>query len=210
MLRYARLFCWGCWVGLISVVLVSCGAQPSSHSVPKQGDPLSVTSANPELAQVQSSAADAVYFSAAEGGELEAADLQRHPELTVAHTFAELHSIAAEKKAIWIDKNVADQVDLAWLAEPAQLAKTIVLVGYRDSLYAFREALDAFGVEGPDVDWDRQVVSPGFSAWKWRTYTATDKSAWKRGYEPPSTVERIVEATASMLETETYIEPADR
>lgn len=204
MLRIACLLC------LAAVMLVSCGAPERSHSAVSPRGPEAVTVTGTEQARLQLSAADAVYFTAAEGGEIGPADLEQHPELAVTHAFADLQAVADSKQTIWIDKSVTDQVEPAWLSEQSLLAKTIVVVGYHDSLYAFREALDAFGIKGPYVDWSRKRVSPGFSAWKLKTSTATSKSAWLRGYEQPSTVERIVAAIAPLQEAETYVESADR
>ncbi len=204
MLRFACLLC------LVAVVLVSCGTQEAARPERSAPGPHAMAVTNPEQAQIQTYTTDAVYFVATEGGEIDPADLQQHPELAVVHTFADLKAVAAEKAAIWIDKNVTDQVEHAWLSEQSRFAKTIVVVGYHDSLYAFREALDAFGIKGPYVDWSQKSVSPGFSVWKLKTYTATQRSAWLRGYEESSTVERIVAATAPLQEAETYIEQPDR
>jgi len=193
------------------VILTACQAQGSSDSrpIPGDGDPVAM-SLSSEQAREQSSAANAVYFVAAEGGDIDPADLQQHPELAVVHTFDDLKAVAGEKEAIWVDKNVAGQVAHAWLREPSQLTKTIVVVGYHDSLYAFREALGAFGIKGPYVDWSQKRISPGFSVWKLKTYTATERSAWMRGYEQPSTIGQIVTTTAPLQEAEAYIEQADR
>ena len=202
MLRYACLLC------LIAVMLVSCGTQEAHPRSPHDQEAVSVAGSG--QAEIRSSAADAVYFAASEGGEIDPADLQRYPELAVVRSFADLQAAADSKNAIWIDKNVADQVEHAWLSEQSRLKKTIVVVGYSDSLYAFREALDAFGIKGPYVDWSRKRVSPGFSVWKLKTQTSTKKSAWLRGYEQPSTVDSIVAATAPFQEAETPIERPDR
>lgn len=204
MLRFACLLC------LVVVVLASCETQEAARPERSAPGPHAMSVTSPEQAPLQLSAADAVYFVATEGGEIDPADLQQHPELAVVHTFAELKAVAAEKAAIWIDKNVTDQVERAWLSEQSQLAKTIVAIGYHDSLYAFREVLDAFGIKGPYVDWSQKLVSPGFSVWKLKSYTATQRSAWLRGYEEPSTVERIVTETAPLQKAEAYIEQPDR
>lgn len=185
----------------VVVLLTACQMQGASRSAP----PLSASAAVSKSNLEQASAADAVYFTAIDGGEIDKGDLQRHPELSVVHSFAALKSVSVEKDAIWIDKNVTDQVDLAWLREQPQLVKTIVVVGYHDSLYAFREALPAFGIKGPYIDWSHTSISPGFSVWKWKTYTAANKSAWKRGYEQPSTIDNIVASASLLKDAQTYV-----
>lgn len=37
------------------------------------------------------------------------------------------------------------------------------LIGYNNSLYAFRDKLDLYGMHGPKVDWSKIKLQPGFS-----------------------------------------------
>ncbi len=141
----------------------------------------------------------AVYFAPKDGAEIDAADLRRHPEVKVVHHFDDLKEASGQGIAIWIDKDVADQVDRDWLDASPQISVPIVVVGYHDTLYAFRETLGAFYIEGPRVDWSKQRVAPGFSVWMWKEYTPRTKSAWHRGYDQTAAVRDILAVTDALL-----------
>jgi hypothetical protein len=141
----------------------------------------------------------AIYYVSENGGEISTADLEQHAEIKVVHRFADLKAASKAGIAIWIDKNVADQVNHQWLNESPQLEIPIVLVGYNNALYSFREVLDAFGIEGPSVDWSKIQLTPGFSVWLWKEHKVTTKSAWNKGYNQSATVEHIEVVIDSML-----------
>jgi hypothetical protein len=105
----------------------------------------------------------AVYLTVG-SGELTPEDLQAHSEVKVVGSFPEMQAAAAEPVALLIDRNAVDQVDIAWLQEAPQKYYPVVVMGYGDFLYAFREILPIYGIEGPVVDWSTVTVEPGFCA----------------------------------------------
>jgi len=145
------------------------------------------------------SIAKAVYFVDAQGGGIAAGDLEQHPEIKVVHQFSGLKEGLEEGMAIWIDKNSAGDIDLNWLKESPQNMKPIVLVGYHDALYAFREILDAFGISGPQVGFSMADVESGFSVWKWKETAGAENSAWSLGYDELPTVVNIAAVTDPLL-----------
>jgi hypothetical protein len=197
MLRFSILLCF--------VFLLTASQEQSISSKPLDTASLSVTtSSNKEMSSIAevnfTPSTKAVYFVSEDDGEIDSVDLQQHPEIKVVHKFSELKEESGKGIAIWIDKSVADQVDRNWLRDLPQRSNPIVLVGYHDSLYAFRETLDAFDIHGPKIDWSSVRVTPGFSVWKWKEFTPSTKSAWRHGYDQPSTVENILAVTDPLLE----------
>lgn len=95
---------------------------------------------------------------------------------------------------IILDKNAVDLVEPAWLQATPQRWYPIVVVGYHAPVYAFREALPAFGIEGPKVDWNTTPYQGGFSVWKLRTATANNKASCMQGYDQPATINNIMQA----------------
>ena len=143
---------------------------------------------------------EAVYFCSGKG-ELTAADLAAHPSVVAANEFNEVKAAAKELVTIWIDKNAIEDVDLEWLHKPPQKYYPIVVVGYCDALYSFRDALSGFGIEGPGVDWEKFTLSPGFSVWMVTSQTATGGGgSIMRGYEDAPTVAGILKITTPLLE----------
>jgi len=118
----------------------------------------------------------------------------------VVHRFDDLKTSASEGIAIWIDKNAAEQVDLDWLRKPPQQEDPIALIGYGNALYAFREKLNAFGIEGPRADWNHEALAPGFSVWMWRDDSGKSRSAWNLGYREPATVDNVRAVTDALLD----------
>jgi hypothetical protein len=186
------------------ILLVACQEQSISKKSPESTSLPATTLSKKEVSLISEGylkpSTKAVYFVSAGGGEIDSVDLQQHPEVKVVHKFSELKEESSEGNAIWIDKNIADQVDHEWLRELPQRSNPIVLVGYHNSLYAFRETLDAFDISGPQVDWSSVRVTPGFSVWKWKEFTPSTKSAWMGGYDQSSTVDHILAITDPLLE----------
>jgi hypothetical protein len=90
-------------------------------------------------------------------------DVQAHPEILVVHSFDELAAHAQNKVAIWIDKSATPFDHHSWLNEAPQAWYPLVLVGYHDTLYSFREMLWLCCFAGPIVDWSTVRLEPGFS-----------------------------------------------
>ena len=136
-------------------------------------------------------------------GQLSMDDLQSHPEVMVTNSFDEFKQHAQTKVALWIDKNAIELLDQQWLHVAPQKYYPLVLVGYNEPLYAFREALSGFEIEGPYADWSTMTLEPGFSVWMIREETGSSLSAFMNGYNQKPTVQDILKITNALLEGKT-------
>jgi hypothetical protein len=142
---------------------------------------------------------EAVYL-ARTGGALPAAELQAHPEVWVVSTYEDFKAAAQSIYGLWIDKNALELLaaDPEWLHQPPQKYYPLVLVGYNNPLYAFREALSGFGIQGPAVDWSSETLEPGFSVWMITGEQGGVQSVFQ-GYEESPTVGRLIEITNELI-----------
>ena len=178
-------------VVLVTLLVVSCA--------PKVTVRLGAPTDEPQPA---SSPAQAIYL-VQDSGQLSSDELQTHPEVVVTNTFDDFKHHAPTKAALWIDKNAVNLVDSHWLHEPPQEYYPLVLVGYNDALYAFRDTLSGFGISGPYVDWSTRTLEPGFSVWMIREETSSSLSAIMKGYNQEPTVQDILNITNALLEGKT-------
>jgi hypothetical protein len=141
----------------------------------------------------------AVYLTD-EFGELSAEDFKAHPEVIVTKTFDEFKSHAGSKIALWLDKNAVNTVDIKWLNQPPQKYYPLVLVGYNNPLYCFRDTLHVGRIEGPYVDWSKEVLEPGFCVWMILVESESRESSIFRGYNQSPTIQDILDVTNQLLE----------
>jgi hypothetical protein len=133
-------------------------------------------------------------------GQLSENDLGDHPEVLVVHTFLEFQDIAATHSAdLWIDEDAVDLVDPDWLHQEPQKYYPLVLVGCSEPLYAFRELLTGFNIEGPDINWETKSLKPGFSVWILQEEDEYSTSAFMKGYKEEATVQSILDTTDVIL-----------
>ncbi len=175
---------------LIAILLNSCAQLPFG------------TSSEPTIAQ---NLYKAVYL-AGELGELSAEELKTHPEVVVTKTFDEFKSHAGSKIALWVDKNAVNKVNNEWLNQPPQKYYPLVLVGYNDPLYCFRDTLSVGRIEGPYVDWSKEVLEPGFCVWMILEENESGESSIFRGYNQPPSVPDILDVTNQLLEEDQDIQ----
>lgn len=142
----------------------------------------------------------AVYLVLQNSGMLSQDELKQRTEVAVVNSFDELKKYIDEKVPILIDKDAINMIENGWLQKEPQKKYPIVLVGYNDSLYSFREKMPAFGIKGPQIDWTKTSLEPGFSVWMLREENASSKSAFMRGYKVKPTVELILNVTNALLE----------
>lgn len=142
----------------------------------------------------------AVYLVSESGGVLSTEALEKYPQVVVANSFEALKQSADENTAIWIDKDAIELLDKEWMYEKSQNSVPVVLVGYNDALFSFREILSGFGIEGPSVDWSQKTLEPGFSVWMLKQKTDTSTSAFMKGYDTVPTVEKILAVTDELME----------
>lgn len=111
----------------------------------------------------------AVYLTLKSGGQLSQSDLSAYPQVVTVYTFKQLKNDVDSSNhplEIWIDKNALTKIpnsDLDWLINKARDHYLFGLIGYNNSLYAFRDKLGLYGMQGPSVDWSKMKLQPGFS-----------------------------------------------
>lgn len=142
----------------------------------------------------------AVYLVPENGGILDTQELLESPEVAVVHSFEALAKSVDTPVAIWIDKDAVDMMDKAWLQEPPQNKLPVVLVGYWDALYAFRDILGGMGtIEGPKVERSEEIPEPGFSIWMIKEKTEDSTSSFMKGYAMQPSAKEILSITNDLL-----------
>ena len=126
--------------------------------------------------------------------------MEKHKEIKVVYSFEELQHFSHRESAIWIDRACMDLVDPLWLHEQPQKYKPLIILGYSDALYVFRELLTGYPVEGPRVDWSTAAVEGGFSVWKLQTDSSLTRTSMMRGYDLPLTVEAVLTESDRLLD----------
>jgi len=76
----------------------------------------------------------------------------------------------------------------------------LVLVGFNDALYSFREQLTGFGIRGPYVDWSNRELESGFSIWMLLEKNETATSSFMKGYNENPSAMQIIALTDMLLE----------
>ncbi len=133
-------------------------------------------------------------------GELSAADIQSHPEVIATLTFDDFKSYAGSRIALWVDKNAVNMIDKEWLNLPPQKYYPLVLIGYNDPLYCFRDVLSVGRIQGPYVDWSKENLEPGFCVWMILVENASRESSRFRGYNQIPAVQDVLDITNPLLE----------
>jgi hypothetical protein len=172
---------------LITCLLAGCSTPAPSNSSPA-----------PTLVKPK-----AVYLVTGQG-QLAAADLSQHPEIAVVHTFRDLQARATDTNiSLWIDKDAAQLADSSWLMQAPQKFCPLVVVGYNQALYAFRDTLGigiGVPISGPAVDWTGVRLEPGFSVWVLQPHTeAASYSAVMQGYDQAPTIRAIFAITDPLI-----------
>jgi hypothetical protein len=142
----------------------------------------------------------AVYLTYSQGA-FSSRDLKAHPEVIVVTTFNDFKYQASQRKALWIDKNATplNPEQEKWINEAPQAYYPIVLVGYSDTLYSFRDLLKLCCFMGPAID---TKPEPGFSIIQWeKTLDPNGRTAaYLQGYPEKPTVDAILHITNALLE----------
>ena len=132
--------------------------------------------------------------------ELSSNDLQAHPEVVVVQAFGELKQYVPQKIALWIDKSATPFMpeEEQWINEAPQAYYPIVLVGYSDTMYSFRDLLRLCCFMGPPIDWK---LESGFSVIQKEEMPDPTAPAvtFIQGYAQKPTVQSILKITNSLL-----------
>ena len=164
-----------------------------------------VPSITPVESATPKNSSKAVYLTT-ENGVLSAQDLNAHPQVIVATTFSDFKSQAGSRIALWVDKSAVDLVKAGWLNQPPQKYYPLVLVGYNNALYSFRDTLSVGRIQGPYVDWSKEVLEPGFSVWMILSESQNSESTLMRRYQQSPTVQDILDVTNPLLNEEQDIQ----
>ena len=140
----------------------------------------------------------AVYLTGG-NGVLSADDLNAHPEVIVATTFDDFKSHAGSRIALWVDKSAVNLVKGGWLNQPPQKYYPVELVGYNNALYSFRDTLSVGRIQGPYVDWSKEILEPGFSVWMILSESQSEETTIMRGYQQSPTVQDILDVSNPLL-----------
>jgi hypothetical protein len=133
---------------------------------------------------------------------LSSRDLQIHPEIILVKTFNELEQYSHQKVALWIDKGAVSLMQQDWLNTAPQAYYPIVLIGYSDTLYSFRDLLGLCCFAGPAPGENDQKLKSGFSIIE-RTESSDPTLptvTFLKGYDQIPTVQAILDVTNALLE----------
>ncbi|GFP75328.1 hypothetical protein [Clostridium fungisolvens] len=148
----------------------------------------------------EKSTVKAIYLSPKEGGQLTKEDLDKYPEVLRVTSQKEMKALVTKNTAIWIDKDSVNLVDSDWLSEQAKNKFPIVLVGYNDPIYSFRDKLSCFNIKGPYIDWSKQKLEPGFSVGMFKEQTAEESSVFLKKYDMVPDTKQILSITNILLD----------
>ena len=142
----------------------------------------------------------AIYLTPQDGGQLSIREIEDHQGILMVHSFSDLKEEFQAKYAIWIDKDAIYMIEMEWLHDEPQMYSPLVLIGYNDALYSFREQLTGFEIEGVYVDCSKQSLEPGFSVWILTEKTEKSTSSFMKGYGEAPSVNQIIAVTDMLLE----------
>ncbi|WP_169505340.1 hypothetical protein [Paenibacillus lemnae] len=180
---------------ILLIFWVLTGCESVGDSVPEQDESTSI---------------QAVYLAPKSGALLKKQDLESHPEILKVHSFNDLKSkVSTAETEIWIDSRMVKDVDTNWLNEGEQQFSPLVLIGYHDPLYALREALTGFGIEGPAVEWDHDQVQGGFSVWILRDKDEGNRRASLDGTDTEISIQNIQSLIQKLQKEEEALNSAD-
>lgn len=194
----AKSFKWSLLgLSLITLIAIVCLVNPKSQS---NSNTIPVLAAI-NLKQGIGTTPSTVYLVAKDDGQLTQKDIKQHPEVLVVNSFQDLTKVINQNKniAIWIDKNATNLIENGWLLKEPQKNNLLVLIGYDNSLYSFREQLN-LGIHGPKVDWNTTKVGNGFSVWYLTKTTSNSINATTKGYSDKVTIDNIFKVTDEIIE----------
>jgi len=142
---------------------------------------------------------EAVYLKPKDSGQISEEALRQHPEILEVNSFEVLQASVANKVAIWIDKDAVDLVEEGWLSQAPQKNYPLIMVGYNNGLYSFRDKLSVGTIHGPKVDWSVQKLEPGFSIWMIKEVTENSLSATMKGFSREPNLEALLIVTNQLL-----------
>ncbi len=140
-----------------------------------------------------------VYLKPENSSQISDEDLKKYSEILVVNSFEDLEKNVTNKVAIWIDKDSVDLIKDEWLNQEPQKYYPLVLIGYNNALYSFRDKLSLGGIKGPQIDWSTYRLEPGFSTWMF-----SDSKRILKGFDRDVSVEAILIETRNLSNEESY------
>jgi hypothetical protein len=185
----------------VVVALIAWANAESTRTSAPTASPSAATAGT--LATLQLAKPKAVYLVTG-SGHLAQDDLNRHPEVAVVRTFRDLQERATDINiSLWIDKDTVNLANAEWLMQGPQKLCPLVVVGYNNALFAYRENLRigiGAPISGPYADWSTIRLEPGFSVWVLQPHAvAPSYTAVMRGYDQPPTVQAIFAVTDPLI-----------
>lgn len=132
-------------------------------------------------------------------GQLSQAELDKHPEILVTHTFEGFRNAARDRIGLWIDKNAVQLMEPDWLDKMPQAAYPIILVGYNDPLRSFKYSLTVCCFLGP-INPDFSGSEPGFSVIERPTGEPGTPDVIVQGFKQIPTVEDVLKISNDLLD----------
>jgi hypothetical protein len=206
---------------LILLFLLGCDAGPIQPPTPPRLTPapealvmpsVPVDRSTEQAAGPSPTIAPKALYLVRDSGQIATADLGQHPEVVVVHTFADVQQqLTSPETSIWIDKNALGIIPTDWLMQAPQKFCPLVIVGYNNALYAFRESLPGFGIGepiiGPYLEWNTQEIEAGFSVWILQPRIdapETKYTAVMQGYDQQPTITAIYAITDPYIASDRY------
>lgn len=143
-------------------------------------------------------------------GQLPRAELAQHPEIYVTSSFAAFQRAARQRIGLWVDKNALDalsQDDLSWFDQLPQSAYPIIVIGYGDTIHAFRDGLSLCNCAGPAPTYPGYNEA-GFSVLM-RANEVMDAPIMLQGFYQPPHVEDVLRINNDLLDGKVKPTPTD-
>jgi len=141
----------------------------------------------------------AIYLAPQNGGLITNTELKNYPQILKVTDMKTLNSYTSTYIIpIWIDKDAIDLLPQGWVNEYPQKFYPIIVVGYSNALYAMREKLN-LPIHGPDVDWSKVTLEPGFSVWMIKSLSEDSISSTMKGYQEEINVSHILEVSNELF-----------
>ena len=142
-------------------------------------------------------------------GQLPRAELAQHPEILVTSSFAAFQRAARQRIGLWVDINALDLVDSSWFDQMPQAAYPIIVIGYGDSLHAFKNGLGICCFLGPAGTYPG-YDDPGYSVIMRASGEMGATTIFAQDFKQPPHVEDILRINNELLDgniapTPTYI-----
>jgi hypothetical protein len=141
-------------------------------------------------------------------GQLPHSELAQHPEIFVTNSFAAFQHAARQRIGLWVDQDALTLVDSSWLDQPPQSAYPIIVIGYGDTLHAFRDGLTICCFLGPATTYPG-YDDPGFSVIMRLSGDLGAPTILLQGFNQTPRVEEILHINNDLLDGKITPTPTD-